>query len=167
MKYQKIGFQNSKHDPLFLSLFRGAEMCRNTDKRKEGGKQLTVVVVVVVLISIPIEVMSLWKTTRRSERPGHHCQWIKADRPGSPRQVHCWQKCTMYIVEQLYYFNYSLYIEHNRGLKSNDFISWNLSICIAIVYSFSIVKTKVALPSTSSMQYLKTLTLYHILNVCH
>ena len=75
-------------------------MCRNTDKRKEGGKQLTivvvvfdvvvVVVVVVVLISIPIEVMSLWKTTRRSERPGHHCQWIKADRPGSPRQLHCW-----------------------------------------------------------------------------
>ena len=74
-------------------------MCRNTDKRKEGGKQLTIVVdvvldvVVVVLllfISIPIEVMSLWKTTRRSERPGHHCQWIKADRPGSPRQVHCW-----------------------------------------------------------------------------
>ena len=74
------------------------EMCRNTDKRKEGGKQLTnvvvvvldVVVVVVVLISIPIEVMSLWKTTRGSERPGHHCQWIKADRPGSPRQLHCW-----------------------------------------------------------------------------
>ena len=77
-------------------------MCRNTDKRKEGGKQLTivvvvvvvvvldVVVVVVVLISIPIEVMSLWKTTRRSDRPGHHCQWIKADRPGSPRQLHCW-----------------------------------------------------------------------------
>ena len=76
-------------------------MCRNTDKRKEGGKQLTivvvvvvvldfVVVVVVVLISIPIEVMSLWKTTRGSERPGHHCQWIKADRPGSPRQLHCW-----------------------------------------------------------------------------
>ena len=72
-------------------------MCRNTDKRKEGGKQLTIVVVVVVvldvvvvLISIPIEVMSLWKTTRRSERPGHHCQWIKADRPGSPRQLHCW-----------------------------------------------------------------------------
>ena len=75
-------------------------MCRNTDKRREGGKQLTivavvvvvlyVVVIVLVLISIPIEVMSLWKTTRRSERPGHHCQWIKADRPGSPRQLHCW-----------------------------------------------------------------------------
>ena len=75
-------------------------MCRNTDKRKEGGKQLTIVVVVAVvldvvvvlllLISIPIEVMSLWKTTRGSERPGHHCQWIKADRPGSPRQLHCW-----------------------------------------------------------------------------
>ena len=86
-------------------------MCRNTDKRKEGGKQLTivvvvvvvvvvldVVVVVVVLISIPIEVMSLWKTTRRSERPGHHCQWIKADRPGSLRQLHCWYKCAC-IVE--------------------------------------------------------------------
>ena len=89
-------------------------MCRNTDKRKEGGKQLTivsvvvvvldvfvvldVVVVVVVLISIPIEVMSLWKTTRGSDRPGHHCQWIKADRPGSLRQLHCWYKCAC-IVE--------------------------------------------------------------------
>ena len=113
-------------------------MCRNTDKRKEGGKQLTIVVVVVVVVVAVVLLLFLSAFQLKlclygKQREGVSGQAIIAN--GSRQTgLAAPGNCTAgRSVLRILYIQYSLYIEHNCGLKGNDFISWNLSNCIAIV----------------------------------
>ena len=152
----------SKHDPVFLSFSK---------RRRQAAYYYCCCCCFWRLLLLFLSAFQLKLCLYGKQRGGATGQAIIANgsrQTGLAASGNCtvgtsvrvlWNSCT---ISTTHFILNTIWVEKQWLHKLELF-----KLYCSSVFIFYIVDTKVALPSTSSMQYLKTLTLYHIFNVCH